>query len=194
MVNVVCTEPSFDSEGGKSIVTAKDNDVLIYPHVDTCMTITLFLANGTVMGGHASMFDMELMEQLGAIDATAALNKFCTGMKSALDGAKINKIVFVGGSMQKKFSPDSHYSMRAAQAVFGQNSDQSTPGFAFVNTINSSSGIDVFFNLGTNRLSVQKYDKTIPRGKLDAPVLRSNPFFEKEFSQLVGKFKPENVS
>ena len=193
MGNVVCTEPSFESEGGKSIVTAQNNDVLIYPHVDTCMTITLFLGNGDVMGGHASMIDMELMEQLGAIDATAALNKFCSGMKSAVSGTKINKVVFVGGNMKKKTEAASHYSTRQAHAVFGPNSDQSTPGFALVNTINCNSGIDVFFNLATNKLTVQKTDPSIPRGKLDAPVLRSNPFFEKVFSQLVGKFMPTNV-
>ena len=55
MADVICTEWAIARENGlEDIVTAKGNDVIVFPHVDSCCAFIFLMRDGTALGGHAS--------------------------------------------------------------------------------------------------------------------------------------------
>jgi hypothetical protein len=69
MADIVCVEPGVDHE--RSVVEVSGSDTLVFPHVDSCMSVTLFVPSSTLIGGHAGMMDTTTYEMnaSGLLDA-----------------------------------------------------------------------------------------------------------------------------
>ncbi len=181
MVNyVVCVEPSVSAADCR--VTAKDQDILVYPHVDSCMTITVFLAGGTVVGGHVSMWD----DDTASLDATVAISNFAKKMKPLIT-TTIEKVMFVGANMRKSQGA-SHYSLRSALTELGASTNKALPSFLFIDTVNTDTAFDLFVDLGSHTLTIQRWDKADKRGELEPPKRSADPIYEAQYNVLSGKY------
>lgn len=182
MGTIVCVEPSVSEED--SVVFCSQADTLAYPHVDSCMTVTVFLQDGSVWGAHSPIYGSH--DDFGSRDmATNALVRMCQKI-SAVIQPPITKIVFVGFNTRKGIGDGTHYRISKAMGVFGLS--KQFQGWAFVNTRNSDGPIDVFFDRPSQTLSVQNCDKGEQRAFLDAPALRQQAvFYTTAFNNLAGK-------
>lgn len=92
MADRICLEKAFADEAGLTdIVTAAGNDRIVFPHVDSCVAIIFRMADGTVMGGHATMQIRGDAAGYG-VSATDML----TRIQAQASGAAIAQVLYVG--------------------------------------------------------------------------------------------------
>lgn len=181
MPTLVCVEPSVSAANCR--VTATNQDIIAFPHVDSCMTITVMLGNGTVIGGHVSQFDED---NPATWDATTSIRNFATKMRAMIQGP-ITKVIFVGANMRKSM-PTAHYTLREALIALGAPTDKSLPSFLFIDTCNVDAAFDLFIDLGSRTFTIQTWDKNAQRAELEAPALRPQPLFTGSIDTLSGKY------
>lgn len=182
---IPCYEPSLFPN--QCIVRADRNDTIVFPHVDSCMAVTVFQGRGEkfwAIGGHCPMFD-----DAPELSATGTIVRFCERMCNAesIRSSTIEKIIFVGGNKRKRLTEVEHYSISQALAVFGLNKQTNAANWAIVNVRNAENGVDVFVDLPKQRLSIQQYKKDLGLDAFKPPPLRPDPFYSEAVHTIVGK-------
>src|ERR1700722_18561422 len=92
MADIVCVEPGVDHE--RSVVEVSGNDTLVFPHVDSCMSVTLFVPSSTLIGGHAGMMDTTTYE----MNASGLLDAMIQRMLRLVGTRKIVRAAFAGNA------------------------------------------------------------------------------------------------
>jgi hypothetical protein len=182
---IPCYEPSLFPE--HCIVRADRNDTIVYPHVDSCLAVTVFQGYGEkfwAIGGHCPMFD-----DAPQLSATGTLVRFCNRMCDSqnIRSSTIEKIIFVGGNKRKRLTEVEHYSISQALDVFGLSKQRNAANWALVNVRNCANGVDVFVDLPKQRLSIQKFQKDPSLEAFKPPPLRPQPFYSEAVHKIVGK-------
>jgi hypothetical protein len=145
MADRICLEWAFADEAGLTdIVTAAGNDRIVFPHVDSCVAIIFRMADGTVMGGHATM-----QIRNGAVGYAVSATDMLTRMLAQANGAAIAQILYVG-------HPDWNHHVVLAQAGIA-----AIAATAASNLCLFDDPIDIFVDLGAARLRVQKWVKPV---------------------------------
>lgn len=182
MPNRVCTEPSI--EGGTCRIKATQQDILVFPHVDSCMTITVVLEDG-LLGGHVSMSDEDSFD----VNPTLSITNFARKMKAMITG-KILKVIFVGANMQKSYAGGAaHYTLRKALEELGADTNKAGGAYLFVDTCDTEQPFDLFFDLGSHRMTIQRWRPDSTRGALDAPPIRpADILLQDSYFTLSGKY------
>jgi hypothetical protein len=164
------------------MVNAGLQQILVYPHVDSCMTVTVVTAKGLV-GGHVSMQGFGEMPDPGG-----AIVSFCEMMKDMING-EIMKVMFVGTNLKKSEEGGmAHYTLGAALEALGANTNKKLDSFVSINTRNVMKAIDIFVDLGSHTLAIQKSDESRSRKPLEAPALWGDVLWSKDYTQLSGKY------
>jgi len=157
---VVCVEPAVS--GPNSVVTTAGNDSLVFPHVDSCMSVTFMIAPDVVIGGHAGMFDHN--PPYGHQPA-ANLAAIIAGMQALVAGRPIRRVVFVGND-------DGTWGVAGQIAALRAAAGNPNLPCPLINSAQHGGGVDVVFNNGTLRLRVQGYQFEAARGNLGVPAVR----------------------
>ena len=90
MADIVCVEPGVDH----ARVEVNGSDTLVFPHVDSCMSVTLFVPSSTLIGGHAGMMDTTTYE----MNASGLLDAMIQRMLRLVGTRKIVRAVFAGNA------------------------------------------------------------------------------------------------
>ena len=185
----VCYEPALFSD--KCIVRAARGDTIVFPHVDSCMAVTVFQGVGEkfwAIGGHCPMFD-EKSDPFSPGAAADTLVRFCERMcdSEKIRSYPIEKVIFVGGNKRKVVTQFEHYSIGRALGVFGLARLPNAANWGVGNVRNCEGGVDVFVDLPKQRLSVQQYQKDPSQEAFASPTLCPSPVFSKQVYDIVGK-------
>src|SRR5262249_42880769 len=93
---VVCVERTSDAPLAKDAVWVKNGDQLYYPHVSSCVSVTLVFEQG-LLGGHASQVTAD---QKGDFRQAENLKDVITRMKNEDPGKEkrgaLKRIYFIG--------------------------------------------------------------------------------------------------
>ncbi|WP_237215240.1 hypothetical protein [Falsiroseomonas oryziterrae] len=178
----VCTEPSI--EGGTCRIKATQQDILVFAHVDRCMTITVVLEDG-LLGGHVSMCDEDTSE----LNPTLSITNFATKMKAMISG-KIIKVIFVGANTPKdQAGGAAHYTLRRALEALGADTNKAGGGYLFVDTCDTEQAFDLFFDLGTQKMTIQRWRDDRSRDATAAPPIRQDDILlQDSYVTLAGKY------
>ena len=163
---VVCVEPAVNA--AHSVVTTNGNDSLVFPHVDSCMSVTFMVAPDVLIGGHAGMFDHN--PPYGP-QAGANLLAIVTTMMGLVAGRAIQRVVFCGNNMGG--GPGTNWALPARIAALRLATGNPALPCKLVNSANTGGGVDVVFNNGTMRMRVQAYQFEAGRGDLGVPAQRA---------------------
>ncbi len=170
MVQKLCLEPAWAKQPSDIVVEVSGNDSLVFPHVDSCMSVTLFISSSTLIGGHAAM--MSHLPPFGQ-DPTKLLDKMIGLMLAEVKGRAITRAVFVGNAKPQARNDENWRVADQIARLRLQTKNANLP-CPLVNSWNVAGGVDVFFDLGQLRLKVQKWVKTAKRGFYDPVALRGN--------------------
>lgn len=181
---VVCVEPAVDVDASVRVVA--DNAVLVFPHVDSCMSVTLMVSPGTLIGGHAGMMNHE---QPWNMQAATNLRAILERMLAHVHGKTITRAVFVGNAANTA-DPDENWDLPAQMAFVRTTARNDTMPCPLINSGGIGGGVDVFFDNGTLRLKVQRFQSDRTRGFLDAPPLRANPLLDVPYHAIRDRLLP----
>ena len=95
MADIVCVEPGVDHE--RSVVEVNGSDTLVFPHVDSCMSVTMFVPSSTLIGGHAGMMDTTTFEMNASGLLDAMIQRIADHMQQRLEQAIDDSLVELGG-------------------------------------------------------------------------------------------------
>lgn len=180
----VCVEPAVDF--GSSVRVVADNDVLVFPHVDSCMSATFMVSPGTLIGGHAGMMSHEAPY---AMQAATNLRAILQRMLALVHGKPVTRVVFVGNAANTA-DPDENWDLPAQTAFLRARTGNGTLPCPLINSGAIGGGVDVFFDNGTLRLKVQRYQSDRTRGFLDPPPLRPNPLLDVPYHAIRDRTLP----
>ncbi|MGH7117555.1 MAG: hypothetical protein ACREFP_00925 [Acetobacteraceae bacterium] len=162
---VVCVEPAVNAL--HSVVQTAGNDSLVFPHVDSCMTVTLFVPPDTLIGGHAGAYD-----HLPPHAAQPAVNlqAIVAAMQALVPGGRpITRVVFVGSDTGG--GPATNWNVPARIAALRLATGNLNLPCPIVDTL-FAGAVDVVFNNATMKLRVQGYQYEPGRGDLGVPAVR----------------------
>jgi hypothetical protein len=166
MAEIVCVEPGVSQE--RCVVEVNGGDTLVFPHVDSCMSVTLFVPSSTLIGGHAGMMDTTTYE----MNASGLLTAMIQRMLRLVGKRKIVRAVFVGNANPNAAGGEDWQIVNQIGQLRQTVGDPHLP-CPLVNSWETPKGIDVFFNNAELRLKVQLYEFERSRGELDVPTLRA---------------------
>lgn len=168
MVDIVCLEAALAFRNDlMDIVDAADNDSIVFPHVDSCVAVIFLLGKGRARGGHVSMTPASTsMGGTAEVGYEPSLTEMLGRMLEWGSGDKVEEVIFVGHPTWKGYCD---------KLVSKQEKLTKVP----VRTICAfNDPIDVFVELGTQKLRVQAWKK----GARDdaAPPLRRDDWLYDE--------------
>lgn len=166
MPEIVCVEPAIDFNASVRRVSA--NDSLVFPHVDSCMSVTLMVSPDVLIGGHAGMMDHQTYE----MQADVNLSDMLTRMINFTAGRRVVRAIFVGNDDTAAPDGENWGLNQAFAQVRNALNNQSLPCVR-VNTSGTGKGVDVFFDNGPMRLRVQHYQFEAGRADLGVPTRRA---------------------
>ena len=167
MADIVCVEPALSL--ANSVVEVANNDTLVFPHVDSCMSVTLFLPPDTLVGGHAGMMDTTTFE----MNAPVLLASMVTRMLTRAGTRKITRAVFAGNANPNAAGGE-NWRVGTQIARLRQVTGNPNLPCPLINSWDSARGIDVFFENGPTRLKVQLYQFEANRADLGVPTRRAS--------------------
>lgn len=174
----VCVEPAVS--GDDCVVSAGVDEILVFPHVDTCVALLFILEGGKLVGGHASRGDMG---DKGAF--RGAFKNLCmimVGMGKLLD-AKVTGVVAFGQFDAHAIS-DKCWKWVTAEQLIRETVDHDSIAIHRIDTSNAANGVDIFADPGTRVIEVQRYQFEAKRGPLEAPTRRPSPPLVQKFESL----------
>ena len=177
MVDRVCVEPAVSHD--LSVVTATGNDTLVYPHVDSCMSVTAFVSPGTLVGGHAGVFSMSEMD----LNASKSLSDIIDRVLAAVGTGKITKVLFVGSETlptDPGYSAQTDWKLPTQIAKFEAHQRDPKISYVRLKSNERASGVDVFVDLARLRLAIQDFVPDRSRIDTAAPTRRT-PIYDKPF-------------
>lgn len=164
---VVVVEPAVNV--AHSVGSTAGNDSLVFPHVDSCMTVTFMVAPDVLIGGHAGMFDHNPPY---AMQPAPNLQAIIGAVQGLVAGRTITRVVFVGNDVGGNLGGDWNLAAQiAALRVATGNPNLPCPIINSL-TYGGGGGVDVVFNNGTMKLRVQGYQFEPGRGDLGVPAVR----------------------
>jgi hypothetical protein len=168
MGDVICTEWAIARENGlEDIVAAKDNDVIVFPHVDSCCAFIFLMRDGSGLGGHAS--------QVGP------KNQFGPGESS--DDILARMLEKAGGAPQTIIAICNADGWAEAFPL----AQGKIPDLASCQASNYCGRLkkaaDIFVDLGTGRLQCQDWVKG-PRGDAVVPLKTNDWVFDKPLATI----------
>ena len=166
MADIVCVEPGVDHE--RSVVEVNGSDTLVFPHVDSCMSVTLFVPSSTLIGGHAGMMDTTTFE----MNASGLLDAMLQRMLRLVGTRKIVRAVFAGNA-DPNAAGGENWQVVTQIAKLRRMADNPHLPCPLVNSWETAKGIDVFFDNSELRMKVQLYEFERNRGELGVPARRA---------------------
>ncbi len=147
--HICCSWGEVEDTHGTDLVIATDNDDIIFPHVDSCMAI-IFIFLGPpkkVIGGHAHL----QADQNSAPNTENSLESMLERMRDASEGVKPTLAVFIGAITENDAN------LWPVNKVLMSNDYLESCQKLYCHREES---LDVFYDLGTDELIVQKYETT----------------------------------
>lgn len=180
----VCVEPAVDFDGSVRVVS--DNDVLVFPHVDSCMSVTFMVSPGTLIGGHAGMMNHEAPWNM---QAATNLRAILQRMLGQTHGKTVVRAIFIGNAANTA-DPDENWDIPGQMAFLRARTGNGTLPCPLINSGAIGGGVDVFFDNGRLRLTVQRYQSDRTRGFTEAPPLRANPLLDVPYHAIRDRTLP----
>jgi len=150
MPEFVCVEPAISFD--QSVTTVRGNDSLVFPHVDSCMSVTLLISPDILIGGHAGMMSHITYDMSAAANLTAIIERIL----KEVGGRTITRAVFVGNN-QVDAGPGENWELVTQVDLIRKAAKNQQLACPLINTCATPKGVDVFFDNGPARLRVQKY-------------------------------------
>jgi hypothetical protein len=161
MVDVVCLEAALAFRNEMmDIVDAADNDSIVFPHVDSCVAVIFLLGKGKARGGHVSVTSAS-----GTTDSEFSLTEMLERMLDWGSGGTVEQVIFVGHPSWKGYCD---------KLVAKQDKLAKVP---VVNLCKFNDPLDVFVELGPQKLRVQKWAKGA-RDDTAAPARRDDWLYD----------------
>jgi hypothetical protein len=198
VADLLCLEPGL-GDGKLWVVYAKATDRLVYPDVDTCMTVTFLLSTGEMIGGHAAMQapgDDPSAFPKASRSLAAIVVKMLEIKALCSSGSKLQRAIFCGEFNKTLMSDMSKigaeegtaarkmYDWKANKlfAPLGQIDPTFKPQFSLLNTT-WHAPVDIFADGPRKRFVVQKHAKhTVPSATGVPPL--GTPVYDEAFSAL----------
>ncbi len=174
----VCVEPGVSQ--ADSVVVADVDEILVFPHVDTCVAVLLILTGGVLVGGHASRGDMG--DAGGFPDARKNLLDVLVRMSGLAAGKVAGAIAF--GQFDTVAKGNSCWDWTFQEMAVRDIADNESLPIHRIDTGNAVSGVDIFADPGTRVIEVQRCVKDPSRGFLDAPRRQKTPALTLAFDML----------
>jgi hypothetical protein len=152
----------------RCVVEVSGRDTLVFPHVDSCMSVTLFVPSSTLIGGHAGMMDTSTYE----MNASGLLAAMIQRMLRLVGKRKIVRAVFVGNANPNAAGGEDWQIVNHIGLLRQTTGDPHLP-CPLINSWQAPKGIDAFFDNSELRLKVQSYEFERSREELDVPTLRA---------------------
>ncbi|MEO3473822.1 hypothetical protein AAFN86_18285 [Roseomonas sp. CAU 1739] len=153
MVDVVCLECALAFRNEMmDIVVADGNDTIVFPHVDSCVAVVFLHAGGKATGGHVS-----LTAASGGFGEALSLTEMLGRM---LDWTPdpVQQVIFIG-----------HHDWRGVcdTVIASQPKLAAVP---YANVCRFNDPLDIFVELGSQKLRVQNWQKDTARHETVAPA------------------------
>jgi hypothetical protein len=166
MADIVCVEPGVSE--AHCVVEVNGNDTLVFPHVDSCMSVTLFVPSSTLIGGHAGMMDTATFE----MNASGLLDAMIQRMLRLVGTRKIVRAVFAGNANPNAGGGEDWQVVTQIAKLRRLVGNPHLP-CPLINSWETPKGVDVFFDNAELRMKVQLYEFDRNRGELGAPTRRA---------------------
>ncbi len=174
----VCVEPGVSQ--ADSVVVADVDEILVFPHVDTCVAVLLILTDGKLVGGHASRGDMG--DAGGFPDARKNMLDVLVRMSESALGKVASAIAF--GQFDTVARGKSCWDWVFQEMIIRDIADKETLTVHRIETYTAANGVDIFADPGTRVIEVQRCVKDPSRGFLDAPRRQKTPALTLAFDML----------
>jgi hypothetical protein len=161
VVDVVCLEAALAFRNEMmDIVDAGDNDSIVFPHVDSCVAVIFLLGHGKARGGHVS-----ISAASGKTGYAESLQEMLERMLDWGSGEAVEQVILVGHHDWRKHGD----TLVGQQAKLAQ--------VPLVNLCKFDDPLDVFVELGAQKLRIQKWEKGV-RHETAAPDRRSSWLYD----------------
>jgi hypothetical protein len=162
MVEIVCLEAALAFRNELfDIVDADDNDSIVFPHVDSCVAVIFLLSKGKARGGHVSVAAAS-----GKVGSEESLREMLGRMLEWGGGGAVEQVIFVGHPAWKGFCDKLPGEQKELEKV------------PIVNLCKFNDPLDVFVDLGPQKLRVQKWVKDTTRHDTKAPKRRDDWLYD----------------
>jgi hypothetical protein len=128
---------------------AASGDLLIFPHIDSCLAI-IFVLKGKAIGGHAA-----LTSKAGAFGFEDSLKEMLNRLETAAKGEAPQLIMFVGS-----IGDNDDNTWPVNSVLLGRNNNGQKL------TENRNQSTDVFYNVANAMLTIQDYQASTTGGKI----------------------------
>jgi len=176
----VCVEPSVSSD--HCVARADVNELLVFPHVDTCVALLFILEGGKLVGGHASRGDIG--DKAVFRSAFKNLGRIVVAMGEKLDAKVVGVVAF--GQFDPDAVSDNCWKWIKAEQIIRETVGHDSIAIHRIDTSNAANGVDIFADPGTRVIEVQRYQSEAKRGPLDPPTRRPSPPLVRKFDSLSG--------
>jgi len=168
MPDVICTEWAIAQENGlEDIVTATDNDVIVFPHVDSCCAFIFLMPDGSALGGHASQLGPK--DQFGP---DASSEDMLERMLAKAGGAPHTIIAICNADGWAEGFPTAQ--MKIPELTNCQAAN-------YCGELKKAA--DIYVDLGTRRLQCQDWVKG-RRGDAEVPLQTNNWVLDEPLSRI----------
>lgn len=154
MSTIRCVEPGLSVETGQPyVVRVNATDELLFPHVDSCLSIAIVLQNGQMLGGHVGM-QMPNADDLDPYGNALAITDQLMKMAGSDPIARVI-LVGDGGTWENDFIGNRNVVQAVLQRIGAQHS-------LFVDTGAYGGGVDVSLNPRRHMVFVQRCTNNSP--------------------------------